>query len=327
MILRALLAVGLAAIARAEASQGQLSGDSPSAVIVTGVGGEDAYATRFASWAAKWEAACAAGEVRTAKIEAGGANEPTLAKLQSVLAAEPKTGAGALWIVLVGHGTFDGKEPKFNLVGDDVSAATLAEWLKPFGRPLIVVASFSSSGAFLKPLSAPTRVVVTATKSGSEQNFAHFGGFLADAVGKLSADLDHDGQTSLLEAWLSASKGVEEFYKDEGRLATEHSLLDDNGDGVGTPASFFEGIRVAKKAQGTATPDGVRAHQIHLVPGKHERSWPAELRAERDALEADVAKLRAAKATIPENEYYSQLEAVLLQLAQVYRKAAAVEKQ
>src|SRR4029453_6684986 len=118
--------------------------------------------------------------------------------------------------------------------------------------------SFSASGAWLKPMSGKDRIVVTATKSGAEINYSRFGGYFASAIGDPSGDLDKDGQTSVLEAWLSASQGVADFYKSEGRLATEHSLLEDNADGLGTPASWFSGIRAVKKPKGNSVPDGTR---------------------------------------------------------------------
>ena len=80
---------------------------------------------------------------------------------------------------------------------------------------------------------------VTATRSGYQHNYARFGKFLAEALSNPKNDLDKDGQISLLESFLSASHRTTEFYKTEGRLATEHALLDDNGDGLGTPATWF----------------------------------------------------------------------------------------
>ena len=137
--------------------------------------------------------------------------------------------------MLIGHGTFDGKTTKFNLRGPDVTAADLARWLKPFSRPLVVVDTTSCSAPLINTLSGSNRVVVTATRSGYEENFTHFGHFLAEALSDPEADLDKDHQVSLLEAFLTAARQTAEFYKTEGRIATEHALLDDNGDGLGTP--------------------------------------------------------------------------------------------
>ena len=93
-------------------------------------------------------------------------------------------------------------------------------------------------------------MIVTATKSGFEQNFARFGQHLADALADAAADLDGDGQTSLLEAYLTASRATAEFYRQSGRLATEHALLEDTGDGLAMPADWYRGVRPAQKPAG-----------------------------------------------------------------------------
>jgi predicted ATPase len=161
-------------------------------------------------------------------------------------------------------------------------------------------------------------VIVTATRSGSETNYARFGDFFSGSIADPAADLDKDGQTSLLEAFVAASHRVGEFYKQEGRLPTEHALLDDNGDALGVSADWFQGLRATRAAKNGAPIDGPRARQWHLVLSGAERAIPADVRAKRDALELKIEALRAKKASIAEAEYYAQLEALLLQLARVY---------
>jgi hypothetical protein len=237
------------------------------------------------------------------------------------LDAEPKDTFAPLWLVFIGHGTYADQVAKFNLRGPDVSAAELKDWLKPFRRPLAIINTASASSPFLADLSQIGRVVVTATKSGFEQNFARFGQYFPEAIADPQADLDKDDQVSLLEAFLTASRRVAQFYEQEGRLATEHALLDDNGDGLGTPADWFRGVRAVKRPQEGATSDGLRAHQFHLIPSERERQMPPELRARRDALELAVAQLREVKSDMTEAAYYKQLEKLLIDLAQLYEKA------
>ncbi len=293
--------------------------DRATILIVTGAGGEDQYADTFAKWAADWRRACDAAGAKSISVgrdkNAGSDRE----RLKAALEAEPKDGANDLWLVLIGHGTADAKDAKFNLRGDDISVSEIAAWLKPFTRPVVVVCSFSASGAWLKPLSSPGRVVVAATKSGSENNYARFGGHLAQAIADPAADMDKDCETSLLEAWLTAARKTADFYKDEGRLATEHSLLDDNGDGLGTPADWFSGVRAVKKAKDGTLPDGLRAAQVHLVRSSEERALSPERRAERDALERELAALRERKAAMKEGDYFRELEALLLKIARIYK--------
>ena len=219
---------------------------------------------------------------------------------------------------MIGHGTFDGKTAKFNLRGPDVTAAELAEWLRPFERPLAIINCASASGPFLNELSGPNRIVVTATKSGHEHNFAHFGDYISSAIVDPAADLDKDEQTSLLEAFLAAAARVADFYKEDARLATEHALIDDNGDRLGTPADWFHGVRAVKTAKDGASPDGLRAGQLPLVPSRGEQVLSAEARKRRDELEQQLAELRRQKSTLSEEEYYSQLEPLLIEIARVY---------
>ncbi|MDB6156168.1 MAG: hypothetical protein JWL90_4621 [Chthoniobacteraceae bacterium] len=291
-----------------------------SSILILGAGGQDQYASSFRAWGADWEKACTAGDVTLAKA-GGDSDKNGLETLRSLLETEPKETPMPLWLLFLGHGTSDGKEGKFNLSGNDLAASELAALLKPFHRPLIVVCGFSASGAFLKPLAGPDRVIISATKSGSENNFSRFGGYFCEAIADPLADFDKDGQTSVLEAWLFAAQQTADFYKNEGRLATEHSLLEDNGDGLGTPPDWFKGIRAVKKTKGDRALDGLRAHQIHLTASPAERLLSPAIKAERDALEQELARMRESKSGMAEEEYYAKLEPLLLQLAALYHNA------
>ena len=187
--------------------------------------------------------------------------------------------AGELWLVFIGHGTFDGRSAKFNLRGPDISAADLAEVLKPCRRPLVVIQCASASGPFLKALFG-SRAGDNHRHPQRLRSQCHaLRRVHAHAIADPAADLDKDGQTSLLEAFLAASRQVEQFYKEQGRLMTEHALIDDNGDGFGTPAEWFHGVRAVKSAAEGKSVDGMRAHQIFLVPGDVERRLSPEARA------------------------------------------------
>lgn len=287
--------------------------DRPAVIIAVSAPGEDVYDETFTQWAKTWTQAAKGGQARVEVID------KSVTDFKQALEEEAKETSSPLWIALLGHGTFDGREPKFNLPGDDLKASDLAEWLAPFRRPVVVVCSFSASGAWLKPLSGRDRIILTATKSGSEINYSRFGGHFATAIGDPAADLNKDGQTSVLEAWISAAQKTADFYKAEGRLATEHSLLDDNADALGTPPTFYSGIRAVKKPAGAAQPDGIRAAQIHLIPSAEERELAPELRERRDKLELELARLRDQKSTLPEAEYFSKLESILLQISRLYQ--------
>jgi len=288
-------------------------------MVAVGAAGEAEFGKEFAKWAELWTKAIEKAGAKQVTVGLAPTNARTdAALLQQALASEPTNSTAELWLVLIGHGTFDGHEARFNLRGPDLSATELAGWLKPFQRPIIVINCTAASSPFISKLSAPDRVILTATRSGAEENFAWFGKYLAESVADPEADLDKDGQTSVLEAFILASRRAGEFYKAAGRLATEHALLDDNGDGLGTPADFFSGVRAVKKPAGGGSVDGLRARQIQLVHSEQEQRLPPELRARRNDLEQAVARLRELKGTLPADEYYGRLEKLMLELAKVY---------
>jgi len=311
----AILAVGVGA-GRGAASQQEV-------IVVVGAGGTPEFASEFAQWAGLWEQACDTSEVNFTAIGVTEDRETSdRNRLEEALVSRAGTSTpAALWLVLIGHGTFDGREAKFNLRGPDVSASDLAKWLSPLECPVAAINTASSSAPFLKELSGPGRAVITATKSGFEHNYARFGRFLAESIVEPEADLDKDGQTSLLEAFLMASSRVGEFYKANGRLATEHALLDDNGDTLGTPADWFRGIRPVKRARDGAALDGYRAHQFCLRYSDLEAQMPADVRAQRDRLELQVLRLRDGKADMDPEAYYNQMESLLRDIAVIYERA------
>jgi hypothetical protein len=292
-------------------------------LLVIGAPGEPEFATNFLHQADLWQSACAKAGCHQITVGLDSDDKTNdLTRLQQSLAAESEDGPNQLWLVLIGHGTFDGKEARFNLRGPDLSATDLTEWLKTFHRPLAIINTASSSAPFLNKLSATNRVIITATRSGHEQNFARFGQYFAEAITNMQADLDKDGQVSLLEAFLLASRQATEFYKTESRLATEHALLDDNGDGLGTPADWFHGMRAVKKPKENTIVDGLLARQFHLISNNSESSLTAEQRSRRDALERAVLLHREKKSQMPEDQYYRELEKLLLDLARFYQKTS-----
>jgi hypothetical protein len=291
-------------------------------IVVVGAEGAAEFGERFRAWGERWRAAAEKGgaEVELLGIAAG--SEPSdRDRLKGLLEKEQAASEAAapLWLVLIGHGTFDGQVAKFNLRGPDVSANELGDWVAPLKRPLVVINCASGSAPFINRLAGKNRIVATATRSGTELNYAHFGEFLANSIDDLTADLDKDAQVSLLEAFLTASRRLQEFYSQESRLATEHPLLDDNGDGLGTPPDWFRGLRAAQRPKEGALPDGTRAHQLHLVASEKELQLPLETRQRRDAVELELAALREKKGTLSEEDYFARLEPLMVELAKIYR--------
>lgn len=311
----------LAGLARPARAAGQQS-----LIIVQGASGEDEYGDAFTKSADNWvTAAKTSGNAFTLIGRDASPADEALDKDRLKKAIEQAAGDSAdpLWIVLIGHGTYDGHDAKFNLRGTDVSDSELAAWLKPLTRPVAVIDCSSASSPFLARLSAPNRVIITATRSGSEVNYCRFGLYFSEAIADPAADLDKDGQVSLLEAFLAASNRTNEFYKHEGRLATEHAMLDDNGDRMGITADFFDGLRPARPAQNGAALDGPRARQWALVLSPAEQAMPEDLRAQRNALELQIESLHNQKSRMSEDAYYQALDPILIDLAKIYAQEPA----
>ncbi len=288
-------------------------------IVVVGASGTPEYGAMFAAWADKWQQLAGKSNTDCQQLGLGKAEVSDRDQLQQSIEAISSASTTPVWIVMIGHGTYARNVAKFNLRGRDVSATELAGWLGSVKRPLVIINCASSSGPFVNRLSGPGRVVVTATKSGAEQNFTRFGQYFADAMGSLKSDLDHDDEVSVQEAFVRASAEVQRFYDADQRLATEHALIDDNGDGKGTPATMFRGSRAIAKAKDGSELDGKSALKRTLSPdGKRlpltETEWQ-----QRADLETELEALRNRRSDLSEEAYDAELEKVLIQLAKLYQ--------
>ncbi len=235
------LALGLALAARSAAAQTQV-------LIVTGLGGEPVYSAQFASEATRLAGALHAkygiadsdivwlGEQAANKEPHYGGRSTSTDIEQVMRRMQARAHPGAEFVlVLIGHGSGQERETKISLPGPDLTAADFERLLAPFDRQRVAVLDLTSaSGDALSVLSAPNRVVITATKSAYERNETHFGGYFVDALTGTGADVDKDGRVSLLEAFQYAARETARYYSDANALQTEHAQLDDNGDGKGT---------------------------------------------------------------------------------------------
>ncbi len=288
-------------------------------IVVIGAPGTHEYRTAFESWAARWKFAAEQAAADCTVIGAVDHSTVDLEQLTAAIAASISIDTTEpLWIVFIGHGTFDGRTASFNLNGPDLSSQQMAEMLRPAKRPIALIACASCSSPFINALSAPGRIVITATKDGNQIQYSRFGDAMSQAIGGLDADINRDGQTSLLEAWLFASRRTAEFYTTEGRLATEHALLDDNGDSKGTRAEVYEADRLKTNIENADQLDGTQASRWHLVRSDEERRLTPAQRQSRDDLEQKLEELRRRRDKLSEAEYLLELQAILVPLARIY---------
>ena len=221
-------------------------------------------------------------------------------------------------IVLFGHGTFANKTAKFNLTGPDMTPQDFEPLLARLkSKRVVFVNTASASAPFVEALSGPGRVVVAATRTGGEMFATLFGGPFVEAFSNESADSDHDGKISILEAFDYAKKTVAASYQREGLLPTEHSILDDNGDKEGS----MEPGREAKDGQSAA---------VLAIGSLRQQALPADekvraLYTERTQIERRIEALKLLKSGMDPAKYESELEKLATELALKTRQIRAAE--
>jgi hypothetical protein len=277
-------------------------------LTVTGLGGEPDYEQHFAMWGKDIEKALKTTPDSKVVTLVDATREQVRAAIDGI--AKQTKPQDAFVLMLIGHGSFDGYEYKINLPGPDLTASELATLLDriPATRQLVVDMTSSSGGA-IEFLRKPNRVVIAATKSGTEKNATVFARYWAEALADPAADSDKNDVVSALEAFRFADKKTVAFYESQNRLATEHAVLEDTGKG--------EAVRAPSPENG----EGLLAAQFPLLRiggAAAAAKDPAKLQllAKKDELEQQIDKLKYEKAAIPPDEYKKQLGALLLQLAQ-----------
>jgi hypothetical protein len=292
-------------------------------LVITGIGGEVYYGDLFHRWATTLvevaidrlaipsERIVYLGERVERNPEMISARSDRSNVLAAVRALTTRSRPGdRVLIVLIGHGTARGQRALFNLPGPDLSAEALAAELAPLSdRVVAVVNTAPASGAFVGPLSAPGRVVITATSGQAENQHTVFAAHFVDAFAEDGADADKDDRVSLLEAFQYARREVDRAYRLEKRLLTEHALLDDDGDGVGT------------RRPGPDTLDGALARRFQIAPADSDDPETSQgrfrlaLQVEARRLVDRIELLKRRKLGLQEADYQQRLETLLVELA------------
>ncbi|HTB19824.1 MAG TPA: hypothetical protein VK708_17000 [Bryobacteraceae bacterium] len=297
-----MLAIGLSAVGALHAATFY--------VTVAGLGGETDYEQRFASQAQEIDKLLH-GASSEAKITTLYGPQATKAAVQNALTqvARDAKPNDAFVLMLIGHGSFDGFDYKINLPGPDLSGVELGSLLDRIGcTRQLVVNMTSASGGSRASLERANRVVITATKSGNEKNATVFARFWVEALRDPSADTDKNETVSALEAFTYASTKTAQFYDTQKRLATEHPILEDTGQGDGERKPSPENGEGLKAAQFAL----LRIGTAQVAASTPEKKTLLE---KRDQLEEQIDKLKYEKAAMPADEYKKQLQDLLIQLA------------
>ncbi len=277
-------------------------------VTISGLGGEPDYDQRFKMWAEDVDGSLkkAGGDSNVVTMVA-----PTREQIRArftQLAAEVKP-ADAFVLTLIGHGTYDGVDYKFNIPGADITGAELAGLLDriPATRQLVVNTT-SASGGSIEALRKANRIVIASTKSGTEKNATVFARYWAEALRDPAADTDKNESVSALEAFHYAQRKTAESYDSQKRLSTEHAVLEDTGKGEGEKAPSAENGEGKLAGVFTVVRLGANAAAAR-DPAKRA------LLDKKEELEQAIDTLKYEKAAIPSDEYKKQLTQLLLQLA------------
>jgi hypothetical protein len=279
-------------------------------LVVAGVGGDEDHVKQFNTWSLAVVDAAKKLGVLDANVtylgerpDASGGRMAARATKESVTKAFSDIAGRAkpndeIFVLLIGHGSFDGKIGAFNLPGPDLTANDYATLLGRFTTQKITfVNTASSSGAFLQPLAGPARTIVTATKTGGERNETRFAQYFVEAIAGDASDRDRNGRVSMLEAFDYASAKVKAAYEQGGHILTEHATLDDGSEGKLAGSLYLAPERSRSAAAQNLDP-ALRA-----------------LLADRDALERQVNELRLKKDSMPADQYEQQLEQLVTELA------------
>lgn len=277
-------------------------------VIIEGLGGEPAYQQQFDAevHALSQASASLTGSGQIHVLAGRQAQRGGVQALFKTLAGQ-LTADDTLVLYLVGHGSFDGIDYRFNIPGPDLSAHDLGVLLNALStRRQLIVATGSASGALLEALKSPARTLITATRSGNEKNATRFGTEFAAALAADAADSNKDQTISAREAFEYANRRVQDYFEHEALLASEHAVL--QGDGGSQPLASLRPVAADVSLSHDAAPAAANA-----------------LTRQRDALNARIEAMRARKQQMPSEQYSQQLEALLIELAQLQQRIDAGE--
>lgn len=304
-----------------------LAGSSPAwaddyfTLIVAGASGGDAYVETYDRWrqelvtALRGQAGFHADHLMVlAETPAPGVGRASREGVTQVF-AELRTRMSResiLFVVLFGHGTYDGVDAKFNLVGPDLAAKEWGELLDRLPGRTVFVNTTAASYPFVRQLARSGRVVISATATAAQRYDTVFPEYFIAALTEEAADADRDGRVSVWEAFEYASAGVGRWYQRQGRLATERAVLDDSGDGSGREAGEDggDGVFAARVFVGAGVDPPMPLSDPSLRP----------LVEQREALERQVAELRSRKDNLEGRVYERELERLLIELARVSRE-------
>jgi len=282
-------------------------------VIVAGLGGEPDYDQRFTAAAKDLDRIfrAAGSSTRVYTLAGPQATADQFRKTMGEVEREAKA-EDDFALILIGHGSFDGVEYKFNFVGPDLTAHEIASMCDRISsRRQIIVDTSSASGGAIQAFERPGRAVITATKSGTEKNATVFARYWVQAFQDPAADTDKSDSVSAMEAFNYAAQKTAAFYEAEKRLATEHAVFNDAGHG--------EAVRQAGPGQGMLLSSFTLLRFGASQLAAYDPAKRALLQKKED-LEQKIDSLKYQKAAMDPADYKKQLTDALVELAKVQQE-------
>ncbi len=216
-----------------------------------------------------------------------------------------------VFIILFGHGGYDNGEARLNIPRRDLTQTDFADLVDGLAAGRVVFINTSSARApYVETLSGATRVVITATRTGTQKNETNFPRFMVEAMTSAATDLDKDNRISVAELFSYAAEKTEQWFADNGNIPTENAMLDDNGDQTGSRLEELENGADGHLAGLTYLSPATAA----LASAGGEGMDPNWLR-ERESIEVEIANLKSKKSNMEEDAYYDELEVLFVKLA------------
>jgi hypothetical protein len=200
-------------------------------------------------------------------------------------------------VFLIGHGSYDGYEYKFNIPGPDITGEDIESFMNALpARIQLLVNTSSASGAISEQLRSENRVLITATRNGNERLATRFGEYFFEAIEDTSADLNKNNAVTAQEAFDFAERMVKDYFENQGQLATEHPQI--SGDYAGQ----FVVARLDQQRPKTENPELTR------------------LFSERGAIDLKIEELQLKKGELQLDDFLSQLQMLMIELSTVQEK-------
>jgi hypothetical protein len=281
-------------------------------LTVAGLGGEPDYEQRFSGLAADLDRVLKGAGVGNHVFTLSGPQATRMGVTETMrLIASQARADDDFMLFLIGHGSFDGVQYKINLPGPDMTAGELAGLCDAIAsKRQLVVNMTSASGGSMAAFARHGRAVIAATKTGTEKNATVFARYWVEALQDPTADVDKNDAISALEAFQYATAKTAAFYESQKRLATEHAIFEDTGNGV------------AVRKASTDTGAGHNLSNLVLLRLGEARSAAADpakrsLLAQKEQLEQKIDALKYQRAAMTAEDYKRQLTEALVALAKV----------